>query len=267
MATTPAGTQPLPLFYNDLMPLSSEMHGDWRIKPADAAPFLAKQHAVPVTVEEFPLVGRRMPIVFASGEDPVPLALMGLNEGVNVFVSDEGRLVDNETYVPAYIRRYPYLLAKLRPESEELSLCFDPTTDTLGAFDEGEKLFEDGQPSEVTKAILSFAEQFEQAGQKTSMFVKELKDLGLLIDGEVTIQPEGAPQPLVYRGFQMVDEKKLNELRGDQLRKMAQSGMLPLIYAHLFSLSLMRDVFAKQVQAGKAPEQASAIEMPAPANG
>ena len=265
MATAP-GAAALPLFYNDLVPLSSELHADWRVKPANAAPFLANQHAVPLTVEEFPLVARRMPIVFAVGDDPVPLALMGLNEGANMFINDDGTLTDPEVYVPAYIRRYPYLLAKLTPDANELSLCFDPSSDTIGQFDEGEKLFENGQPTELTKAILTFAEQFEQAGQKTGQFVKELRDLDLLIDGEVSIQPEGAPQPFIYRGFQMVDEKKLNELRGDQLRKMAQSGMLPLIYAHLFSLSLMRDVFAKQVATGKGPQAPSAIEMPAGAN-
>ena len=153
----------------------------------------------------------------------------------------------------AYIRRYPYLLARLRPDSDELSLCFDPTTDTIGNFEEGEKLFDGDQPSETTKAILAFNEQFEQAGQRTAQFVKELQELELLIDGEVTIQPDGAAQPFVYRGFMMVDENKLNEMRGDQLRKIIQNGMLPLIYAHLFSLALMREVFGRQMQAGKVP--------------
>jgi len=252
MATAPQ--QSLPLFYNQLEPLSSQTHGDWRVRPSNAAAFLAKVHAIPVTVEEFPMVQRHMPIVFSVGDDPVPLALMGLNEGVNVFFDDEGKLIENNFYIPAYIRRYPYLLARLRPDAEELSLCFDPTSDALGAFEEGEKLFEDGQPSEVTKQILQFNEQFEQAGMRTAQFVKELKDLELLMDGEVTIQPEGAAQPFIYRGFQMVDENKLNELRGDQLRKVVQNGMLPLVYAHLFSLSQMREVFGRQIQQGKMPQ-------------
>jgi hypothetical protein len=252
MATAP---QPqLPLFYNDLQPLSSQLHADFRVRPAETAPFLANHHAVPLTVEEFPLVQRRMPIVFSVGDDPVPLALMGLNEGVNTFLDAEGKLLDDETYIPAYVRRYPYMLARLRPDSEELSLCFDPTSDTIGAFEEGEKLFENGEPTELTRGILSFAEQFEQAGQRTSAFMAELKEQGLLMDGEISIQPEGA-QPFVYRGFQMVDEAKLNEMRGDQLRKMQQSGMLPLVYAHLFSLSLMRDLFGKQMRQGKMPQQ------------
>jgi hypothetical protein len=252
MASAPQ--QSLPLFYNRIEPLSSQTHSEFRVRPTDKAPYLAKQHAVPVTVEEFPLVQRYMPIVFSVGDDPVPLALMGLNEGVNTFFDDEGKLIEQNFYVPAYVRRYPYLLARLRPDTDELSLCFDPTSDTIGAFEEGEKLFDNGEPSELTKNILQFNEQFEQAGARTSMFMKELKDLDLLIDGEVSIQPDGASQPFVYRGFMMVDENKLNELRGDQLRKIVQNGMLPLIYAHLFSLSQMREIFGRQMRAGKMPE-------------
>jgi hypothetical protein len=251
MASAPQ-TQGLPLFYNDLQPLSSDLHADYKIRRADSAPFMARQHAVPLTVEEFPLVQRFLPIVFSVGDDPVPLALMGLNEGVNVFFDAEGRLKDQSQafYIPAYIRRYPYMLARLRPDAEELSLCFDPTADTIGAFDEGEPLFADGKPTEIVQQVLKFNEDFEIAGQKTTAFMKELKDLGLLMDGEVAISPEGSEQPYIYRGFQMVDENKLNEMRGDQLRKIVQNGMLPLIYAHLFSLGLMREIFGRQLEQG-----------------
>jgi hypothetical protein len=146
------------------------------------------------------------------------------------------------------------MLAKLRPDADELSLCFDPTSDAIGDFSEGEPLFDGTQPSEATKQILSFNEQFEQAGQRTQNFMKEMREQELLMDGEVSIQMEGNQQPFIYRGFQMVNEQKLVDLRGDQLRKISQSGMLPLLYAHLFSLSLMRDVFSRQAQLGKTPQ-------------
>lgn len=250
MASAPADQ--LPLFYNDLQPLSSNAHGEWSARRLNAAPFFARAHAVPLTVEEFGLAQRHYPIVFSIGPNPVPLALFGLNENVNVFVDDEGNLT-SEIYVPAYVRRYPFMLARLRPDAEDLSLCFDPTADAIGAFDDGDKLFADGQPSEATKGILGFCEQFEQAGQRTAAFVKELQDHKLLIDGEVSIQPDGAAQPFVYRGFQMISEEKLRELRGDQARKMIQSGLLGLVYAHLFSLSLVREIFGRQMQLGKIP--------------
>jgi hypothetical protein len=156
--------------------------------------------------------------------------------------------------VPAYIRRYPYMLARLSPDAQELSLCFDPTSDTIGPFEDGEPMFEDGKPTQLVQNVLQFTEQFEQAGARTSQFMKELREMELLMDGEVSIQQEGVEQPFVYRGFQMINEEKLSDLRGDQLRKISQSGMLPLIYAHLFSLALMREIFARQVNLGKMPQ-------------
>ncbi|WP_448659866.1 SapC family protein [Sphingomonas sp. CJ99] len=252
MATAPQN-QSLPLFYQELTPLSSEVHATFKLRPSPLAPYLANTHAVPLTVEEFPLVQRRQPIVFSAGDEPVPLALFGLNEGVNLFFDGEGKLTEPGLYIPAYVRRYPFLLARLRPNSDELSLCFDPKSDVIGAFDEGQALFDNGQPSELTKAVLQFNEQFEQAGMKTNAFMQELKSLDLLMDGEISIQPDGAPQPFVYRGFKMVDERKLADLRGDQLRKMSQNGMLPLVYAHLFSLSLAQSLFERQAMQGKVP--------------
>jgi hypothetical protein len=251
MASAPQSNS-LPILYSDLVPLNSQEHSAFKLRPADTAPFLTSQHAIPLTVDEFTSAQRFLPIIFSSGEDPVPLALMGLNEGINTIVDDEGKL-RGPTYVPAYVRRYPWMLAKLRPDSDELSLCFDPSVGTIGAFEDGDALFEDGQPTELTKNILGFCEQFEQAAARTGQFMKDLKELNLLMDGEVSIQPPGSDQPSVYRGFQMVNEEKLRELRGDTLRKLNQNGMLPLLHAHLFSLQLIRDLFQQQVDQGKMP--------------
>jgi hypothetical protein len=203
-------------------------------------------------VDEFALAQRYYPIVFSVGENPVPLALMGLNENVNTFVDAEGALLQ-DVYVPAYVRRYPFMLARLREGTDELSLCFDPTSEAVGEFEEGEPLFRDGQISETTQGVLEFCEQFEQAGQRTGAFMQELIEHKLLMDGEVSIQTDTAPQPYIYRGFQMISEDKLRDLRGDVARKMVQSGLLALIYAHLLSMNLMRDIFARQVAQGKMP--------------
>ncbi|HLV08063.1 MAG TPA: SapC family protein [Croceibacterium sp.] len=248
----------LPLFYKDLMPLNSRDHATWRSRPVDKAAWIGNQHAIPLTVEEFPLAQRHFPIVFSAGDNPVPLALMGLNEGVNVFFEEDGTPRGGDAYVPAYIRRYPYLLARLRPDAEEMSLCFDPTSEILGEYAEGEALFADNQPTEHTKGVLDFCEKFEEAGARTQAFVKELTDADLLMDGEVAIQQNDKPdQPYIYRGFRMVNQEKLRELDGEKLKAWNQSGLLPLIYAHLLSLDLMRFIFAKQTEQGKGPGAAT----------
>ncbi len=255
MASAP---QPqLPLFYNDLAPLNNRDHGSWIAVSVNKAKWVVNQHAIPLTVDEFALAQRDFPIVFSDSDTPVPLALMGLNEGVNVFFDDEGELRE-EAYVPAYIRRYPFLLAKLTPETQELSLCFDPSSGLIVEEGEGNALFEGDQPSEHTKGVLGFCEQFEQSGMRTQQFVDELIKHDLLMEGQVAIQRgDDTENPYVYRGFKMVNQEKLQELRGDQLRTWNQNGILPLIYAHLFSLDLMRVIFGKQVALGKGPVAAS----------
>ena len=256
MASAP---QPqLPLFYKDLMPLNSRDHGKWQARTVDKATWIADQHAVPLTVEEFPIAQRHFPIVFSAGENPVPLALLGLNEGVNVFFDAEGTMTE-DVYVPAYVRRYPFILAKLKPDAEEMSLCFDPTSGILGEFDDGRALFDKDQPSEHTKSLLEFCEKFEEAGARTQGFIDEINKENLLMDGEVAIQQTDQPdKPYLYRGFRMIDQEKLKQVSAEKLKQWHDVGLLPLIYAHLFSLDLMRVIFAKQTNQGKGPAVANA---------
>jgi len=262
MATSPPAN--LPLFYKNLQPLASALHGKLKAKNTDKAPYLAATHAVPLTIDEFTIAQRFYPIVFSVGENSVPLALMGLNEGVNVFIDEEGK-PHNPVYIPAYVRRYPYILARIDPSKEELTLCYDPESGLVGESGEGQPLFDGDQASETLSGILKFCEEFEMSAQRTGAFMKELEALDLLIDGEVSVQPENAPQPFVYRGFRMIDEQKLRDMNGDQLRKINQNGILPLVMAHLFSLTLIREIFGRQLQQGKLPEQPAPVPAPADA--
>jgi hypothetical protein len=239
MASQPAA---LPLFYKNLTPLLSDAHRDYGLVGRDGWTFARETHAVPITVDEFVLCQRHYPIVFSDGEDGVPLALVGLKEGENLFVEADGRW-KGDAYIPAYLRRHPFMLARLTPDAQVLSLVFDDTAGLVTA--EGkDKLFDaEGQTTTVTKNILQFCETFEQAIGRTKSFMEELGKLGLLMEGQAQIQVPGMEQPATFAGFRMVDEKKLQNLRGDQARKMVQNGMMGLLYAHLFSLSQMRELF------------------------
>jgi hypothetical protein len=254
MATNPAAQneQVLPLFYKSLAPLSSQLHPSHKIRSRTTFPEAHATHAVPLTVDEFVAAQRHYPIVFGVGDNPAPLALLGLSDGQNMFVDADGNW-RQDTYIPAYVRRYPFMLAKLTPEAQDLTLCFDNSSDLVAAGDfEGQTLFDGEEPTEATKGILRFCEQFEEAVTRTRLFMEELQKLDVIIDGEVTIQQEGLAQPAVYRGFRMVSEDKIRELRGDQLRKIVQNGMLGIIYAHMYSLGNVRELFARQMMAAAA---------------
>ena len=256
MASAPQQPQ-LPLFFNDLMPLNSRDHKNFSTRQIDKAPWLSKAHAIPLTVDEFVQAQRNFPIVFSTGENPLPLALMGLNEGVNTFVDAEGK-VNEPVYIPAYIRRYPFMLAKLAPDATELSLMFDPTSPAVGEFEDGDRLFDDeGNKTAAVDRVLEFCEHFEQSAQRTQAFLNEIKNADLLMDGEVAIQREGEEKPFVYRGFKMVDQEKLRDVSVEKLTEWHKNGLLMLIHAHLYSLELMRTIFGRQTQQGTAPAPAN----------
>ena len=250
MASAP---QPqLPLFYKDLLPLNSRDHADWKAGSLESAEYLSVTHAIPLTSDEFVDAQRHFPIVFTAGDSPLPIALFGLNEGVNTFVGEDMK-INEPIYLPAYARRYPFILAKLQPGSEDMSLCFDPSAGLLGKFEEGLELFDTaGQPTEYTNGVLDFCRRFEEAGMRTKTFMDELAKLDILMDGEIAITRNDMPNtPFIYRGFRMVDENKLRELPAATLEELSKNGILMLIYAHLFSLNLMRTIFERQLAQGK----------------
>lgn len=262
MASAP---QPqLPLFYKDLLPLNSRDHADWKAGTLESAAYLAATHAIPLTTDEFVDAQRNFPIVFTAGESALPIALFGLNEGVNTFVGDDMK-INEAIYLPAYARRYPFILAKLQQDSDDMSLCFDPSANLLGKFDEGLALFQgEGKPTEYTEGVLDFCRRFEEAGQRTKLFMEELAKLDILIDGEIAITRNDMPDtPFIYRGFRMVDEAKLRELPADKVEELSKNGMLMLIYAHLFSLNLMRSLFERQLAQGKVPMTPEGAPAPA----
>ncbi len=80
------------------------------------------------------------------------------------------------------------------------------------------------------------------------------------MDGEVAIQQENNDKPFVYRGFQMVGENKLRELRGDvpaQADAERYSGAD--LRASLLAAADARNLRQEQVKAGKMP---AVMELP-----
>ena len=111
------------LFYKDPQPLSAENHGGLGVKQiAEPFAFLREAHAVPVTVTEFGVSAASYPIIFV-GDERTPVAVMGVRQGQNLFVDKNG-FVFEDYYIPAFVRRYPFVFAA-DESSDRLLLCVD----------------------------------------------------------------------------------------------------------------------------------------------
>lgn len=239
------GTAALPQFYRSVVPLMSKAHRKlvFDAESGDVG-FARDSSAIPLVVEEFIAAQASYPIVFTQGADPVPVVLTALPGLPNRHVDDAGRWRSG-TYVPAYVRRYPFLLAKLDEGAADLTLCFDAESARLRAAEGSDgNLFEGDEPTPLAREALAFCERFEAAAQRTLAFSKELAELDLFMEAQASLEGEDG-MPRTLRGFQMVSEEKVKQLRGDQARRLLQSGALALIFAHFFSLrnldALLRD--------------------------
>jgi hypothetical protein len=236
----------LPLFYNQLTALDNAVHEGFRFEPVKRPASLAQQNVVPLVAEEFSAAGSVFPILFSTGDRPVPMAVMGLNVGENCYVDPHSGTFAQPHYVPAYIRRYPWILARKPGGDGQLALCFDASSGVVRASGRGGyALFMDGKPSPALSKILAFCHAFEVAAARTERLIDHLLEYRLLKDCAINVHSEVIATPLSYQGFRIVDGARLLEMPEDHLQAMARDGSLQWIHDHLKSLDLVETVYRK----------------------
>ncbi|MEM7290386.1 MAG: SapC family protein [Pseudomonadota bacterium] len=230
----------LPHLYQTLVPLLPERHGSLRLGTKKAFDFAARANAVPLTAEEFPIALRHYPIVFSLGDNPSPLALVGAQLGKNDFVTNDGTWRAG-TYIPAYLRRYPFAYVREDAESTRNILCADLSS-TLFTPNEQESrpLFENGESAQVINDALTFCNRFEIAMERTRAATKEFLDHDLIGASTVSITRGGKVTKV--EGFQTISEEKLRELSDDVLASFVRRGLSGIMHAHFMSLANFSDL-------------------------
>ena len=223
--------------------LSRELHGTLGLEPSPGRfPFAAKTHVCPLTVPEFGPAAVCYPIIFI-GPEYSPVAVFGLEDGSNLFADPEAGF-EPDVYIPAYIRRYPFVLAQAEQpaagDEGRMLVGIDrgyPYIVEGGQF----RLFENGEPTEYTQRCIRFCDDFEAQHRMTLSFVQLLRELDLFDTRTASYQPQGpdgAPQgePVTVAQFFAVSEEKLNALPTEKLVELRANGALAQIYAHMTSL-------------------------------
>ena len=222
----------LPLFYKQPMPLDAKKHGELSLKKNFGFGFTETVNAVPINMIEMPQICHYYPIAFSPDENATPVAILGLRDNENLFVDAQGNW-DENSYIPAYIRRYPFIFSEI-PNSDQLTLCVDNTPAVIEEGDTQPFFDKEGGPSELAKNALDFCKSYHAAAQQTLDFSRELAESGILIEREAQINVAGNRR-INFSGFKVVDESKLSELDDDTFLEWRQKGWLPILYAHLFS--------------------------------
>lgn len=256
------------LFYERPVPLNRSQHRDLRIRPLPDIAFAAQAHSVPLTAVEFAAASRDLPILFGgnSKDDAGPMALLGLRQNENLMLDAEQRWLDG-AYVPAFVRRYPFVLAE-KPEGAEGDDFTVFLDEAYAGFsrDEGDRLFnEDGSDTDVLKNAVRFLGEFQEQVKHTEALMVRLREHDLLESRSIRIDSRDG-KGLVLNGLFVVNEEKLRNLPAEVVQDMLKSGQLGWVFAHLISLANIERLIARLNQrvpdeqmASAAPEQAPTV--------
>lgn len=219
------------LFYRQPEILTPERHGGLRLFSVTDFSFSKAANTVAVTISEWASAMASYPIVFAA-KQPLALAVLGL-ETANLFVGEDGVWRAGH-YVPAYIRRYPFVFIT-HPDGKQLILGIDRASPALREEGGGAALFEGGVPSKTTEQALAFCGAYQQDYAASLAFIAALEAENLLIDHQAQITlPAG--RLINLTGFRVVDRAKLAGLADAVIADWHKKGWLALVYYHLASL-------------------------------
>lgn len=222
---------PMPLFYKNLRPLHLKDHADLALKEGAGYAFAAEATAVPLTVGEFMAAARDYPIIFSGTESPVPLAMLGLHRGENLFVDKDGKWQAG-AYIPAYVRRYPFYLVEAQ-EGRRRVLFIDEDSDHL-THDGGAALVADGKPSDTAQNILKFCEAYAEDQRNTREFCEAVVALDLLDKRDLAVNLPGGKK-LMLKDILVIDPRKFEKLSDDVFLDWRKRKWLFAVYCHFIS--------------------------------
>ncbi len=215
------------MFGQNTQILNSENHAQLRFQKAQDFSFAKNLTSAPLSVEEIIDAGLSFPVLFTAEGQVQAMALLGTHG--NNFVNADNKWT--AAYVPVHVRRYPFILGQEQGKTDALLMADLDAPQLQG--NAGTPVFdEQGQIAKELQHFLELLVAFEKG--RAPQHLQVLADENLLISQTLY---KGQNQERVSLGqFRIVDEAKLHALSDEKLAKLAKSGVLALIYAHLMSL-------------------------------
>jgi hypothetical protein len=219
----------LPLFYKEVLPLDRGRHAGLRLDRSKGYGFAALANAIPLALAEIETAAMHYPVVFAVGNQAMPLAILGYRDNENLFL-DAGGQWRERAYVPAYARAYPFILVQPSPESEQVLVAIDPSAACLSS-STGESLFgDDGAPGPVLNAAMALCNEYNTNLRETQHFVTALQEANLLVPQKAELEFVSGEHASL-EGFQCVDAMRLRALPDATFLALRAANFLPAIYA------------------------------------
>ncbi|CAM3799396.1 SapC family protein [Roseateles saccharophilus] len=208
----------------------------------------ARQSALALPAE-FRQLQAHFPIIFQhiGGQDGSggfqPIALFGLEEGQNLFLSDAGW---DAPVVPMALQRDPFMIGR---NGDSLQLHIDMDSPRIVRPEEGEVgtavFLPHGGHSEYLDHVVSLLEHLHAHAQHLPAFIEALTRHQLLEPFVFDVESADCEQTRLS-GLFTIHEERLAALPGDALERLQREGHLLPIYMQLASLAHFHDLVERQ---------------------
>ncbi|MDG1024510.1 MAG: SapC family protein [Gammaproteobacteria bacterium] len=234
--------------------LKNDKHANLKVIESGDYARYKDQHLIPIISQDFFTLSAEFPLVFvkdSSGNQFVPVAIMGLREGYNLYCQTDQWKAQ---VVPVRFSNAPFSIVRFDEETDQLAVLIDEDSAQLST-EEGEALFkEDGERTEYLEKKIEFLVQTAQQTVQTDDICKIFAEKDLLVTQQLQLQYRPDAPAYNIGGIYTVDEQKLNALSDEEYLDLRRQGIIPLIYAHLCSLQQLRRISELQYNADKAGE-------------
>jgi len=225
--------------YKNLVVLDKKRHKDFKVSQLENLSFAKQTAFIPIVINEIEVTSANFPVVFTSNEDPSIVSLVSLG-GDSLAISIENKWITS--YVPSYIRKYPFSLASTKDNQEQMIVLIDEDS-SLFSKSKGKQLFKkNGDQSDILTHAVDFLTSYENQMVITKKLAKTIANSGILEDREISVG-EGAEKQVLLQGFKVVNRDKLNALSDDILADWVRRGIIGLIDAHIKSLTNIEKLF------------------------
>ncbi|MDP3760609.1 MAG: SapC family protein [Ramlibacter sp.] len=235
----------------NIQPLTLEKHGSKRWLRNSSYAFAAKDVVAPLVLAEIPTAAAALPIGFMLHQGAcVPVAVLGLVPGQNLFVDSTGRWLGQ--YIPAFYRAYPFYLVPGNDGSQVL--CIDESSGLVTDGPQGEPFFTPEQkPVKVIADVLAFLGRISASRKITENVCGLLQKHHLIQPWSLKLQTGRSERAV--EGLLRIDDAALNALPAEPFLELRNAGALPLVYGQLLAmqnLSMLPQLARAHAEAGPA---------------
>ena len=222
----------LPTFFRKVTALSRTRHAQLGLRK-DTYSFAAATPLIPLAVVECAAAARDFPLVFTDSNPPRLLCAVGTLPGINLHVDAAGAWRSNH-YIPAAVRRFPFITLVNRENLDVLTLGIEENTELLSS-DASDKLFErTGEMTPLCRERLQFAAKLAEEFEKTEALCDNLPAGDLLMPARNVAPPRLAGRSII-REFRVIDPERLLALPESLHAEWRANGWLAALEAQVAS--------------------------------